>query len=325
MATTLGSKAVGSIVKIKENGVAKDYLVVHQGGLSSSVYDISCNGTWLLRKDLSELRVGDSRNRSYANASSEIRLYLENTWINVYDSSIKSAIKQVKIPCLTNNLSNGLSAKVFLLSAPEIDQASITDHHYVDYEDGGCLSYFDGMESESYKANYNGDYNNNWFTRSDYESGKSVVAGGYFGGAGGFYWSNPAGIRPAMILPTTLMVDDSSNVFVNTAPGTPSSISVPSTITDGDTITVSWGASMDLENNLSGYRLEKSTNGGSSWNQIYQGTATSKTDTISGITQVMYRVKAYDALGLESGYKTSSNVSIRFKPTFQLRLVTGNR
>ena len=72
---------------------------------------------------------------------------------------------------------------------------------------------------------------------------------------------------------------------------------------------------MDLENNLSGYRLEKSTNGGSSWNQIYQGTATSKTDTISGITQVMYRVKAYDALGLESGYKTSSNVSIRFKPS----------
>src|SRR5699024_8997204 len=69
------------------------------------------------------------------------------------------------------------------------------------------------------------------------------------------------------------------------------------------------------EVNLSGYKLEKSTNGGGSWSQIYQGSALSKTDTISGITQVMYRVKAYDSEGLESGYRTGSNIGIRFKPT----------
>lgn len=48
MATTLGSKAVGSVVKIKENGTRVNYLVVHQGK-PSSIYDESCNGTWLLR------------------------------------------------------------------------------------------------------------------------------------------------------------------------------------------------------------------------------------------------------------------------------------
>lgn len=49
----LGAKAVGSIVKIKVNGAAKDFIIVHQGK-PSSVYDDSCNGTWLLMKDIYE-------------------------------------------------------------------------------------------------------------------------------------------------------------------------------------------------------------------------------------------------------------------------------
>ena len=36
----LGAKAVGSIVKIKVNGAAKDFIIVHQGK-PSSVYDDS--------------------------------------------------------------------------------------------------------------------------------------------------------------------------------------------------------------------------------------------------------------------------------------------
>ena len=43
----LGTKSVGSIVKLKENGAAVNYIVVHQGKPSSS-YDSSCDGTWLL-------------------------------------------------------------------------------------------------------------------------------------------------------------------------------------------------------------------------------------------------------------------------------------
>ena len=51
MAQLLGNVTVGSIVKLKENGSPVDYLVVHQGK-PSSLYDESCNGTWLLRKDI---------------------------------------------------------------------------------------------------------------------------------------------------------------------------------------------------------------------------------------------------------------------------------
>ena len=56
-----------------------------------------------------------------------------------------------------------------------------------------------------------------------------------------------------------------------------------------------WTASTDAENNLEGYIVERSTNGGSSWPQIYTGSNLSFTDTITrGWTSVAYRVKAID-------------------------------
>ena len=79
----------------------------------------------------------------------------------------------------------------------------------------------------------------------------------------------------------------------------------------GTNISISWAKSSDDESNLSGYKVERSTNGGWSWSQIYQGTATSTTDNIAfGTTSVMYRVKAYDTEGLESGWRTSSLVTV---------------
>jgi len=48
MATAaLSTKSVGSIVKIKISGTLRDFIVVHQGK-PSSIYDASCDGTWLL-------------------------------------------------------------------------------------------------------------------------------------------------------------------------------------------------------------------------------------------------------------------------------------
>ena len=49
--TQLGSLAVGSSVKIKVNGAAKDFIIVHQG-LPSSDYDASCNGVWVVMKGI---------------------------------------------------------------------------------------------------------------------------------------------------------------------------------------------------------------------------------------------------------------------------------
>ena len=98
---------------------------------------------------------------------------------------------------------------------------------------------------------------------------------------------------------------------LNTAPSVPRSITVPAQINGGSTVTISWGTATDAEDNLEGYKAERSLDGGTTWTQIYQGSGASATNTVPfGSESVMYRVKAYDAEGLESGWKTSAQVTV---------------
>ena len=315
---TLSSKAIGSAIKLKVNGSAKDFIVVHQGK-PSSVYDDSCNGTWLLMKDIYENRQWHSSNTNdYANST--IHSYLNSTFLNLFESNIKNAIKQVKLPyrkgsgtsTTVTSGSNGLSAKIFLLSATE---TSFNFSSYMPSGEGAELAYFKGCadnSSDSKRVAYLNGSATNWWLRSPFCS--SFLDALYVDSSGDWhynYCSNSYGIRPALILPSTLLVSDDGTVSTNTAPSTPGSISVPSSIMGGTNISISWAKSSDAESNLAGYKVERSTNGGSSWSQIYQGTATSTTNNVAfGTTSVMYRVKAYDTEGLESGWRTSSQVTV---------------
>lgn len=314
---TLSSKAIGSTIKLKVNGSARNFIVVHQGK-PSSVYDDSCNGTWLLMQDIYENRAWHSSNTNdYANST--IHSYLNSTFLNLFESNIKNAIKQVKLPyrkgsgtsTTVTSGSNGLSAKIFLLSATETS----FDFSYMPSGEGAELAYFKGCadnSSDSKRVAYLNGSAAGWWLRSPSCDGSSsalyVVSNGDWNYN---YCSVSHGIRPALILPSTLLVSDDGTVSTNTAPSTPGSISVPSSIMGGTNISISWAKSSDAESNLAGYKVERSTNGGSSWSQIYQGTATSTTNNVAfGTTSVMYRVKAYDTEGLESGWRTSSQVTV---------------
>ena len=315
---TLSSKAIGSTIKLKVNGSAKDFIVVHQGK-PSSVYDDSCNGTWLLMKDIYEKRQWNSSNTNdYANST--IHSYLNSTFLNLLEPNIKRAIKQVKLPYrkgsgsseTVTSGSNGLSAKIFLLSAAETSFS----HAYMPSGEGTELAYFKGCaddSSDSKRVAYFGRFADFWWLRSPSCSGYSNYAlyVGSDGGLDDYLSPSSYGIRPAFVLPSTLLVSDDGTVSTNTAPSTPWNISVPSSIMGGTNISISWAKSSDDESNLAGYKVERSTNGGSWWSQIYQGTATSTTNNVAfGTTSVMYRVKAYDTEGLESGWRTSSQVTV---------------
>ena len=314
----LGAKAVGSTVKIKVNGTVKDFIIIHQGK-PSSVYDDSCNGTWLLMKDIYEKRQWNSSNTNdYANST--IHSYLNSTFLNLLEPNIKRAIKQVKLPYrkgsgsseTVTSGSNGLSAKIFLLSAAETSFS----HAYMPSGEGTELAYFKGCaddSSDSKRVAYFGRFADFWWLRSPSCSGYSNYAlyVGSDGGLDDYLSPSSYGIRPAFVLPSTLLVSDDGTVSTNTAPSTPWNISVPSSIMGGTNISISWEKSYDAESNLAGYKVERSTDGGWSWSRIYQGTATSTTDNVAfGTTSVMYRVKAYDTEGLESGWRTSSQVTV---------------
>lgn len=314
---TLSSKAIGSTIKLKVNGSAEDFIVVHQGK-PSSVYDDSCSGTWLLMKDIYENRQWHSSDTNdYANST--IHSYLNSTFLAMLDSNIQKAIKQVKLPyrkgsgtsTTVTSGSNGLPAKIFLLSATEMS----FNFSYMPSGEGAELAYFKGCadnSSDSKRVAYLNGSTAYWWLRSPYcyDSDHALCVDSN-GDWHGNYCSFSYGIRPALILPSTLLVSDDGTVSTNTAPSTPGSISVPSSIMGGTNISISWAKSSDAESNLAGYKVERSTNGGSSWSQIYQGTATSTTNNVAfGTTSVMYRVKAYDTEGLESGWRTSSQVTV---------------
>ena len=105
-------------------------------------------------------------------------------------------------------------------------------------------------------------------------------------------YNGSIGVRPALNLSSSQLVSDTTDsdgcytvVFAN--PLTPpATISVPSAITAGDSIAVSWGAVSGADS----YKLERSANGGG-FTQIYSGTATSYTDTaLTTWSKVQYRV-----------------------------------
>ena len=220
----LSTKAVGSTVKLTVNGKAREFIVVHQGK-PSSVYDESCNGTWLLMKDIYENRVWQSGNINKYE-SSDIHSYLNNTFLKLFDSNIQGAIKQVKLPYRKNGGSggttqqgaNGLPCKIFLLSAPEVHY----EHTYIDSGEGAALSYFASCVTngaDSKRVAYLSGSAAFWWLRSPYTGNTNNVWYVFSNGGYNFsYASYSYGVRPALVLPSTLLVSDDGTVSTNTPP-----------------------------------------------------------------------------------------------------------
>lgn len=226
MATVaLSTKAVGSTVKLKVNGTAREFLVVHQGR-PSTLYDSSCDGTWLLMKDIYENRQWHSSNSNSYKAST-IHTYLNGTFLNLFEADIREAIKQVKIPYVNGTANsavasgaNGLSCKIFLLSGYEVGWTQ-SDNQYFPV-DGAKLSYFTSGTSSAANnkriANYNGSATGWWLRSPDTDDSSYAWNVSSNGGCLSSYCSGSYGIRPALVLPSNLLVSDDGSVQTNTPP-----------------------------------------------------------------------------------------------------------
>ena len=228
MATVaLSSKAVGSTVKLKVNGTAKNFIVVHQGK-PGSMYDASCDGTWLLMQDCYESRQWhSSNNNDYENST--IDNYLNTTFLNLFESNIRDAIKQVKIPYrkgagygkTVTSGSSGLSTKIFLLSSTEVNLV----HGYEPTNEGACLSYFSGTAQNGADNKRVAKLNGSaafWWLRSPHCNSNRGSTLALFVNCDGYwdydYCSSSYGIRPALVLPSSLLVSDDGSVQTNTPP-----------------------------------------------------------------------------------------------------------
>ena len=222
LGSPLGNLAAGTVVKAPINGKSTEFIVVHQG-LPSSMYDSSCNGTWLLLKNIYAERTWDSTNNDYKN--SDIHSYLNGTFLNLFDDSIKNAIKQVKIPYQNGTGSegsvasgaNGLSCKIFLLSGYEVGWTTSDDEYLP--RDGAKLSYFISGTGSAAKNKRIAKHNGNaqrWGLRSPLTNTPEWFWGVYLDGSFDYRDHDLTyGVRPALVLPSDILVDDESNILIS--------------------------------------------------------------------------------------------------------------
>lgn len=241
----IGSLAVESSVWMNVNGVRTEFVIIHQGNPDPSLYDASCDGTWVMMKDIYENRQWHSSN-SNAYANSTIHSYLNSTFLNLFEADIKAQIKQVKIPYVNGTGSSavasgasGLSAKFFLLSGYEVGFTT-SDNSYFPV-DGAKLSYFEngtGTSALNKRIAYLNGSATFWWLRSPSTSSTDNAWGVSSDGYGRRRnCSSSYGVRPACILPSNLLVDDNSNVTAEEAPP-PVQCRIPRKMTTKKTVEV---------------------------------------------------------------------------------------
>ena len=206
--TTLGNKSVGSIVKLKENGVLVDFYVAkhdYENGLNGS------GRTLVVRKDCYDTRQWHTSNVN-AYATSAIDTWLNNTYKNLLDADIRGVIGTTKIkytPGNGNTTVGTLERAIFLLSVTELGKTA----SYANTE-GTALSIASSLQI----AYLNGSAVVQW-TRSPHTSNTGYAGCLYTNGDVYYYYCNlTRGSRPAFTLPSTLSVSDDGSVSVNTAP-----------------------------------------------------------------------------------------------------------
>lgn len=310
MAHTLGSVAVGSIVKIDENGSPVNYIVLHIGNPDVRLYGSTCDGAWLLRQDIVENVQWNSTNANTL-AGSTIMSTMAG-YLGRYESYIQSAIKTVKIPYHPGNGEpfwgiksgeNGLECKLFPLCGYEV---GLSDPSGIMPADGAKLDYFkSGLDAEANSkriAKLNGAAAA-WWLRSPVSTSTDgkfyILPDGSLGSTS----VNPSyGALPAMIMDPTILVSDDGTVGV---PASPTALNVPIQVMQGRQITVSWSA----VDGASSYILERKANTDAGWVQVYSGANTSFEEAVGTWTSVQYRVKSF-ANGKYGDYTTSTSVSV---------------
>lgn len=309
MAQTLGSVAVGSIVKIDENGSPANYIVVHIGNPDVRLYGSACDGAWLLRQDIVENVQWNSTNANTLVGSTIMSMMAG--YLGRYESHIQSAIKTVKIPYHPGNGEpfwniksgeNGLECKLFPLGGYEV---GLSDPSGIMPADGAKLDYFkSGLDTEANSkriAKLNGAAAA-WWLRSPVSTSTDgkfyILPDGSLGSTS----VNPSyGALPAMIMDPTILVSDDGTVGV---PASPTALNVPIQVMQGRQI-ASWSA----VDGVSSYILERKANTDADWVQVYSGANTSFEETVGTWTSVQYRVKSL-ANGKYGDYTTSTSVSV---------------
>lgn len=210
--------SVGDSVFLRENGVLVEYLIVNKGIPSgSALYDSSCDGIWLLRKDIHSNQQFSSASKWGGYSSSLMHTYLNATFLNLFDSDTQAKIMTVKIPYVNasgaiRTGANGVSTKIFLLSCYEIGLTT-SIKSYVPANEGARLSFFNAVETDSKRIAYLDGAADYWFLRSPNTNTGYVWTVNTSGGVTTFTPNTSKGIRPALVISSDAIISASHEII----------------------------------------------------------------------------------------------------------------
>ncbi len=197
-ATPIGELLAGTIVYMNVDGSRTPYIVVHQGNPDTTVYDASCNGTWVLMKDIYSLTRWQTRQNSYYYSSDCLVRQLAQSFPSKLDTVIQNNLIPLKLLNIQYSWQDISGDKTFPLTSNDLSN----------------MDYFsDGVVSKRI-AQYNGVATGYWLRDLDSYGAniKYVTASGaistrddnsYLSGYHG------QGFRPMYILNTASLVADS--------------------------------------------------------------------------------------------------------------------
>lgn len=310
----LGTKAVGSIVKLNESGSPVEFVVAHQDS-PSGAYSGFEGGTLLVRKDIYSSRQWNAKYYGANDyADSGIHSFLNNTYLGLLDTDIQAAVKQIRIPyrpgggdsTTVYSGSSGLLCKAFLLSMREV---GLTNSYAP--QEGVTLDWF-STAGNTARIAYSGSYASRWWLRTPslVSSGNYVFVVTNSGNLDNEIVDNSYGVRPAFVLDGELSVSDDGTVSVNQPPTAPGSINATNVV-GGQDATITITAATDPDGTVESYVYERSVDDSSHWDVIATTSALSTTDTISSEWgTVAYRAKAVDDDGASGPYVTSEQYDV---------------
>lgn len=143
---------IGESIFIDINGVETEFLVVHKGTPSATLYNgIGTNDIWLMMKDIYETKAMNT-GTSYTYAATPVHTYLNSSidgFLSYLDENVQNVIATVKIPYRSSGTSgnttvasgsSGLETKIFLPSMYELGFTT-SDVSYIPIA-GTKLDYF---------------------------------------------------------------------------------------------------------------------------------------------------------------------------------------
>lgn len=294
MAQQLGQVAVGTIVKLNENGSPVEFIVGRQNYESG----LNGNGRTLL------ICIGSGYTMQWGPSSMSDPLYAASTvdtWLNttykvMLDAPIQEAMATTKFYYTPSGGASRstLERAVFLCSATEF---GFSNTGFITFNTEGSPLPEQVIEKLQYPPD-------SW-TRTPSAQFSVIIS------THGSAWVPVLGskkpddihhVDPAFTLPSTLYVEDDGEI--SPIPAAPSSVDVPAQVMVGKPISISWSA---VDGAVS-YSLERNADSGG-WSQIYSGANTSYTDTAGEWENAQYRVRAY-ANGVYSDYVTSETVPV---------------